>query len=143
MSSPPVCPLCPRAQALPTDLLVSISLQRIHSNDDFSEPRRWCMVQNSCLREPPPFSPLQLRLHPCIFPVILHVVNPMYPPPLMRQGILVFVDLLALTANPYISLFTAVAESLQQVCQYLKKLQELEQKFTYDSDPITQKKAFL
>uniref|UniRef100_A0A8D3ANJ0 Signal transducer and activator of transcription n=1 Tax=Scophthalmus maximus TaxID=52904 RepID=A0A8D3ANJ0_SCOMX len=39
--------------------------------------------------------------------------------------------------------FTAVAESLQQVRQHLKKLQELEQKFTYDSDPITQKKAFL
>ncbi|XP_041835044.1 signal transducer and activator of transcription 1a isoform X2 [Melanotaenia boesemani] len=39
--------------------------------------------------------------------------------------------------------FTAVAESLQQVRQNLKKLQELEQKFTYDSDPITQKKAFL
>lgn len=39
--------------------------------------------------------------------------------------------------------FTAVAESLQQVRQHLKKLQELEQKLTYDSDPITQKKAFL
>ncbi|XP_071398321.1 signal transducer and activator of transcription 1a isoform X2 [Centroberyx affinis] len=39
--------------------------------------------------------------------------------------------------------FTAVAESLQQVRQHLKKLQELEQKFTYDSDPITQKKGFL
>lgn len=39
--------------------------------------------------------------------------------------------------------FTAVAESLQQVRQHLKKLQELEQKFTYDSDPITQKKAVL
>ncbi|KAM8721926.1 signal transducer and activator of transcription 1a isoform 2-T3 [Acanthopagrus schlegelii] len=39
--------------------------------------------------------------------------------------------------------FTAVAESLQQVRQHLKKLQELEQKFTYDSDPITQKKAYL
>ncbi|XP_047432797.1 signal transducer and activator of transcription 1a isoform X4 [Mugil cephalus] len=39
--------------------------------------------------------------------------------------------------------FTAVAESLQQVRQHLKKLQELEQKFTYDNDPITQKKAFL
>ncbi|KAM7365767.1 hypothetical protein PAMP_016678 [Pampus punctatissimus] len=37
----------------------------------------------------------------------------------------------------------AVAESLQQVRQHLKKLQELEQKFTYDSDPITQKKGFL
>uniref|UniRef100_A0AAQ4P907 Signal transducer and activator of transcription n=1 Tax=Gasterosteus aculeatus aculeatus TaxID=481459 RepID=A0AAQ4P907_GASAC len=36
--------------------------------------------------------------------------------------------------------FTSVAESLQQVRQHLKKLQELEQKFTYDSDPITQKK---
>ncbi|XP_020503866.2 signal transducer and activator of transcription 1-alpha/beta isoform X1 [Labrus bergylta] len=39
--------------------------------------------------------------------------------------------------------FTAVAESLQQVRQHLKKLQELEQKFTYDNDPITQKKTFL
>uniref|UniRef100_A0A3B4AV70 Signal transducer and activator of transcription n=1 Tax=Periophthalmus magnuspinnatus TaxID=409849 RepID=A0A3B4AV70_9GOBI len=39
--------------------------------------------------------------------------------------------------------FTAVAECLQQVRQHLKKLQELEQMFTYDSDPITQKKAFL
>ncbi|XP_045908477.1 signal transducer and activator of transcription 1a isoform X1 [Micropterus dolomieu] len=39
--------------------------------------------------------------------------------------------------------FTAVAESLQQVRQHLKKLQELEQKFTYDSDPITQKKTIL
>lgn len=39
--------------------------------------------------------------------------------------------------------FTAVAESLQQVRQHLKKLQELEQKFTYECDPITQKKAIL
>ncbi|XP_028989913.1 signal transducer and activator of transcription 1a isoform X1 [Betta splendens] len=39
--------------------------------------------------------------------------------------------------------FTAVAESLQQVRQHLKKLQVLEQMFTYDSDPITQKKVFL
>ncbi|KAI3366155.1 hypothetical protein L3Q82_009976, partial [Scortum barcoo] len=39
--------------------------------------------------------------------------------------------------------FTAVAESLQQVRQHLKKLQELEQKFTYESDPITQKKTYL
>ncbi|CAN9498164.1 unnamed protein product [Ophioblennius macclurei] len=39
--------------------------------------------------------------------------------------------------------FTTVAETLQQVRQHLKKLQELEQKFTYDCDPITQKKAFL
>ncbi|XP_030008847.1 signal transducer and activator of transcription 1a isoform X3 [Sphaeramia orbicularis] len=39
--------------------------------------------------------------------------------------------------------FTAAAETLQQVRQHLKKLQELEQKFTYDNDPITQKKAFL
>ncbi|XP_037331553.2 signal transducer and activator of transcription 1a isoform X2 [Pungitius pungitius] len=39
--------------------------------------------------------------------------------------------------------FTSVAESLQQVRQHLKKLQELEQKFTYDSDPIPQKKAYL
>lgn len=39
--------------------------------------------------------------------------------------------------------FTAVAESLQQARQHLKKMQELEQKFTYDSDPIPQKKAYL
>uniref|UniRef100_A0A3Q3WQW5 Signal transducer and activator of transcription n=1 Tax=Mola mola TaxID=94237 RepID=A0A3Q3WQW5_MOLML len=39
--------------------------------------------------------------------------------------------------------FTAVAESLQQVRQHLKKLQELEQKFTYECDPITQNKAYL
>uniref|UniRef100_A0A3P9ASC3 Signal transducer and activator of transcription n=1 Tax=Maylandia zebra TaxID=106582 RepID=A0A3P9ASC3_9CICH len=39
--------------------------------------------------------------------------------------------------------FTAVAESLQQVRQHLKKLQELEQKFTYENDPITLKKAYL
>lgn len=36
-----------------------------------------------------------------------------------------------------------MAETLQQVRQYLKKLQELEQKFTYECDPITQKKAYL
>lgn len=41
------------------------------------------------------------------------------------------------------SWFTAVAENLQQVRQQLKKLQELEQKFTYDNDPITLQKAFL
>ncbi|XP_036397151.1 signal transducer and activator of transcription 1-alpha/beta-like [Megalops cyprinoides] len=39
--------------------------------------------------------------------------------------------------------FTVVAESLQQVRQQLKKLQELEQKYTYENDPITQKKNFL
>ncbi|NXR67985.1 STAT1 protein, partial [Rhadina sibilatrix] len=39
--------------------------------------------------------------------------------------------------------FTIVAESLQQVRQQLKKLEELEQKFTYDSDPITKNKQFL
>ncbi|XP_053129470.1 signal transducer and activator of transcription 1-alpha/beta isoform X2 [Hemicordylus capensis] len=39
--------------------------------------------------------------------------------------------------------FTTVAESLQQVRQQLKKLEELEQKFTYDSDPITQHKKGL
>lgn len=39
--------------------------------------------------------------------------------------------------------FSAVAESLLQVRQHLMKLQELEQKFTYDNDPITQKKALL
>ena len=39
--------------------------------------------------------------------------------------------------------FTAVAECLQQLRQQLKKLQELEQKYTYERDPITQQKAFL
>ncbi|TNN84577.1 Signal transducer and activator of transcription 1-alpha/beta [Liparis tanakae] len=39
--------------------------------------------------------------------------------------------------------FTSVAESLQQVRQHLNKLQELEQKFTYEHDPITQKKESL
>ncbi|KAI1899446.1 hypothetical protein AGOR_G00061880 [Albula goreensis] len=39
--------------------------------------------------------------------------------------------------------FTTVAECLQQVRQQLKKLQELEQKYTYENDPITQKKNFL
>uniref|UniRef100_H3ADH1 Signal transducer and activator of transcription n=1 Tax=Latimeria chalumnae TaxID=7897 RepID=H3ADH1_LATCH len=39
--------------------------------------------------------------------------------------------------------FTIVAESLQQVRQQLKKLEELEQKFTYEPDPITQQKQFL
>nr|XP_023665878.1 signal transducer and activator of transcription 1-alpha/beta-like isoform X1 [Paramormyrops kingsleyae] len=41
------------------------------------------------------------------------------------------------------SWFTAVAECLQQVRQQLKKLQELEQKYTYENDPITLKKTFL
>uniref|UniRef100_A0A670HYR2 Signal transducer and activator of transcription n=2 Tax=Podarcis muralis TaxID=64176 RepID=A0A670HYR2_PODMU len=36
--------------------------------------------------------------------------------------------------------FTTVAESLQQIRQQLKKLEELEQKFTYDTDPIPQQK---
>ncbi|XP_055734934.1 signal transducer and activator of transcription 1-alpha/beta-like [Salvelinus fontinalis] len=39
--------------------------------------------------------------------------------------------------------FTAVAEGLQQVRQQLKKLQELEQKYTYENDPITQCKSTL
>ncbi|NWX12809.1 STAT1 protein, partial [Aegotheles bennettii] len=39
--------------------------------------------------------------------------------------------------------FTIVAESLQQVRQQLKKLEELEQKFTYDHDPITKNKQVL
>uniref|UniRef100_A0A4W5NUB0 Signal transducer and activator of transcription n=1 Tax=Hucho hucho TaxID=62062 RepID=A0A4W5NUB0_9TELE len=39
--------------------------------------------------------------------------------------------------------FTAVAEGLQQVRQQLKKLQELEQKYTYENDPITQGKRAL
>ncbi|KAM4711379.1 signal transducer and activator of transcription 1a isoform 3-T3 [Anableps anableps] len=39
--------------------------------------------------------------------------------------------------------FTAVAEALQQVRQHLNKMLELEQKFTYENDPISQKKAHL
>ncbi|XP_044282919.1 signal transducer and activator of transcription 1-alpha/beta [Varanus komodoensis] len=39
--------------------------------------------------------------------------------------------------------FTVIAESLQQIRQQLKKLEELEQKFTYDSDPIPQQKKGL
>ncbi|XP_069346115.1 signal transducer and activator of transcription 1-alpha/beta isoform X7 [Eulemur rufifrons] len=39
--------------------------------------------------------------------------------------------------------FTIVAESLQQVRQQLKKLEELEQKYTYDHDPITKNKQVL
>lgn len=41
------------------------------------------------------------------------------------------------------SWFTIVAESLQQVRQQLKKLEELEQKFTYEPDPITKNKQVL
>lgn len=57
-----------------------------------------------------------------------------------RGGGELFDDLLSSSVR---GRFTAVAESLQQVRQHLKKLQELEQKLTYESDPITQKKAFL
>nr|ASM47191.1 signal transducer and activator of transcription 1 [Peromyscus leucopus] len=39
------------------------------------------------------------------------------------------------------SWFTIVAESLQQVRQQLKKLEELEQKFNYEQDPITKKQS--
>uniref|UniRef100_A0A8C8G4D4 Signal transducer and activator of transcription n=1 Tax=Oncorhynchus tshawytscha TaxID=74940 RepID=A0A8C8G4D4_ONCTS len=39
--------------------------------------------------------------------------------------------------------FTAVAEGLQQVRQQLKMLQELEQKYTYENDPVTQGKSAL
>uniref|UniRef100_A0A2K5W698 Signal transducer and activator of transcription n=1 Tax=Macaca fascicularis TaxID=9541 RepID=A0A2K5W698_MACFA len=39
--------------------------------------------------------------------------------------------------------FTIVAESLQQVRQQLKKLEELEQKYTYEHDPITKNKQVL
>ncbi|KAF4014256.1 hypothetical protein G4228_005378, partial [Cervus hanglu yarkandensis] len=39
--------------------------------------------------------------------------------------------------------FTIVAESLQQVRQQLKKLEELEQKYTYEHDPITKNKQAL
>ncbi|KAH0621593.1 hypothetical protein JD844_023064, partial [Phrynosoma platyrhinos] len=39
--------------------------------------------------------------------------------------------------------FTTIAESLQQIRQQLKKLEELEQKFTYDTDPIPQQKKGL
>ncbi|XP_006767137.2 PREDICTED: signal transducer and activator of transcription 1-alpha/beta isoform X1 [Myotis davidii] len=41
------------------------------------------------------------------------------------------------------SWFTVVAESLQQVRQQLKKLEELEQKYTYEHDPITKNKQAL
>lgn len=43
----------------------------------------------------------------------------------------------------YLTRFTIVAESLQQVRQQLKKLEELEQKLTYDHDPITKNKQAL
>ncbi|XP_049609198.1 signal transducer and activator of transcription 1a isoform X2 [Syngnathus scovelli] len=39
--------------------------------------------------------------------------------------------------------FTTAAETLQQFHQHLKKLQELEQKYTYENDPITLKKDLL
>lgn len=65
---------------------------------------------------------------------LLHV-GPL-PPPLS-------LSLFLISSSSSCCRFTAVAESLQQVRQHLKKLQELEQKFTYDSDPITQKKSFL
>ncbi|XP_043931128.1 signal transducer and activator of transcription 1-alpha/beta isoform X1 [Protopterus annectens] len=39
--------------------------------------------------------------------------------------------------------FTVIAESLQQVRQQIKKLEELEQKLTYSQDPVTQHKCFL
>ncbi|ELW66589.1 Signal transducer and activator of transcription 1 [Tupaia chinensis] len=39
--------------------------------------------------------------------------------------------------------FTIIAESLQQVRQQLKKLEELEQKYTYEHDPITKNKQVL
>jgi hypothetical protein len=39
--------------------------------------------------------------------------------------------------------FTIVAETLQQIRQQLKKLEELEQKFTYEPDPITKNKQVL
>ncbi|KAE8580016.1 hypothetical protein XENTR_v10024274 [Xenopus tropicalis] len=41
------------------------------------------------------------------------------------------------------SWFTTIAKSLQQVRQQLKKLEELEQKLTYDGDPITCNKQAL
>ncbi|KAM4626304.1 signal transducer and activator of transcription 1-alpha/beta isoform 2-T3 [Discoglossus pictus] len=39
--------------------------------------------------------------------------------------------------------FTSIAKSLQQAQQQLKKLEELEQKLTYDGDPITNNKQVL
>ncbi|XP_061464179.1 signal transducer and activator of transcription 1-alpha/beta [Rhineura floridana] len=39
--------------------------------------------------------------------------------------------------------FTTIAESLQQIRQQLKKLEELEQKFSYEADPIPQQKKGL
>ncbi|XP_075036094.1 signal transducer and activator of transcription 1-alpha/beta isoform X2 [Mixophyes fleayi] len=41
------------------------------------------------------------------------------------------------------SWFTSIAKSLQQVRQQLKKLEELEQKLTYEGDPITNNKQAL
>ncbi|XP_068926286.1 signal transducer and activator of transcription 1-alpha/beta isoform X2 [Petaurus breviceps papuanus] len=41
------------------------------------------------------------------------------------------------------SWFTTIAESLQQARQQLKKLEELEQKYTYDLDPIPKNKDML
>ncbi|XP_053327825.1 signal transducer and activator of transcription 1-alpha/beta [Spea bombifrons] len=38
--------------------------------------------------------------------------------------------------------FTSIAKGLQQVLQQLKKLEELEQKLTYEGDPITNSKQF-
>lgn len=43
----------------------------------------------------------------------------------------------------YLPRFTILAESLQQIRQQLKKLEELEQKFTYEPDPITKNKQVL
>ncbi|XP_053554568.1 signal transducer and activator of transcription 1-alpha/beta [Bombina bombina] len=39
--------------------------------------------------------------------------------------------------------FTNIAKSLQQILQQLKKLEELEQKYTYENDPITVNKQVL
>lgn len=47
------------------------------------------------------------------------------------------------TRVSYLPRFTIIAESLQQVRQQLKKLEELEQKFTYEPDPITKNKQVL
>lgn len=70
------------------------------------------------------FAPKQLRL------LVSLLVTP-------RRNVTIF------TYNHCNDRFTTVAESLQQILQQLKKLEELEQKFTYEADPITQQKKGL
>lgn len=64
---------------------------------------------------------------------------------LLRPGCFALGLLLPATETRVLHLprFTIVAESLQQVRQQLKKLEELEQKFNYELDPITKNKQVL